>query len=188
MAERDGSTVPFPIERRERLVMIFHPRRTGFLLHYIIGATIVLIGFGSVMLTAAFMIVQNEISWMLTLTSFFIGSVIMAAVEIHRRSILYIITTWNIRVRTGIFRKRTSRVFYNQISDIRLMIGDERRRISMGDVEFYTHGNSERPALVFREVYSPDGIKELVTRFIKTTPPTPDWIHLLSDSSVTAKS
>ncbi len=181
MAASGISTVPFPAEKRERLVMIFHPRRTGFLVDYIIGAVIIMIGFISLLLTAAFMIEQNMISWILTLSSFYVGSLIMTVSEIHRKSILYIITTWNIRVRRGVFRKKTVRVFYNQISDIQIKVDDERRRIYMGDIEVYAHGDSQRPALVYRDVYSPDGIKELITRFIKTTPVPPDWAHILAE-------
>ncbi|NWF94577.1 MAG: PH domain-containing protein [Candidatus Thorarchaeota archaeon] len=170
--------VPFPPEKRERLVAILYPKRIGFLWAYVVGVIVFMVGFLSNVAASAGWIIHNELSWDISIIGLVAGALIVSEAETRRRSTLYIITTWNVRVRTGLLRKRTVRLFYDQIKEIRLQVDPQRRRISIGDLQFYSQAGGDTPVLVFRDVYSPDGIKELITRFIETTPSTPPWAHV----------
>ncbi|MHA2396065.1 MAG: hypothetical protein ACXAC0_05125, partial [Candidatus Thorarchaeota archaeon] len=54
----------------------------------------------------------------------------------------------------------------------------DERKVAMGDVEIYTSEDDEKPALVFDGVHNPDGVREIIQRFIETTPDPLPWAHL----------
>ncbi|RLI56098.1 MAG: hypothetical protein DRO93_11490 [Candidatus Thorarchaeota archaeon] len=170
--------VPVPPEQREKLVLILYPRRTGYLFHYVFGAVLILVGFTYNVLAAAGFVPYNETTWLLGLGSIGVGAAIMAAVEIRRRFTLYIVTTWNVRIRTGIFRRRTVRVFYDDIEQMETTASPEEQVVGMGDLEVYSRKIPDRPALVFRNMRNPEGIKEMIQRFVDTTPTPPPWSHI----------
>ncbi len=177
MSEGKAGT-PFPPEKRERLVIAFHPKRTGYIIDYIFGIIIFVVGLLSNVMMAAGWLVYTETSWGIGIAAIVLGGLITAAVEIHRRSVLYIITTWNVRARRGLFRKKTRRLFYDQISEIRFSIEGEKKPALTGDLEFYKRDQENTPSLVFYDTYSPDGLRELVLRFIGSTPTPPPWDHI----------
>ncbi len=107
--------VRLPPEQRERLILILHPRRVSFIFHYVLGSVLIVIGFMYYATTAGGWTAENWTSWLLSMASIIAGALIMAAVEMRRRFTLYIITSWNIRTRTGIIRRKTVRVFYDDI-------------------------------------------------------------------------
>ncbi|TFF91288.1 hypothetical protein EU545_04695 [Candidatus Thorarchaeota archaeon] len=165
-------------EDREKLITIYHPKRVRFLFLYILGAVILLIGFLYNALTAAQVLPYQEVIWYLANGAIFFGGGLMALVEAKRRLTLYVITTWNARVRTGILKRETQKTFYDQITRIETSIGPEDRTADAGDVCVYSVESGDEPEIVFSGIHNPEGIKILLERFVKTTGDPPVWDHV----------
>ncbi|MCF2137820.1 MAG: PH domain-containing protein [Candidatus Thorarchaeota archaeon] len=171
--------VPVAPEEREKLVLIIFPKRVGFLFYYVFGAVLILIGFLYNVATAGGWIFYNELSWIIGLCTIFVGAVIMAAVETRRRFILYIITTWNVRIRRGIIKRHTTRVFYDDIEYMETTASPEEKIAGMGNLFIYSRKVSTgEPALVFRDIYNPEGIREIIQRFVDTLSDPVPWSHI----------
>jgi len=168
----------FPREKRERLVLILHPQRASSIFYYVFGVTLFIVGFIFMVLTSYGTISSDILSWSLSSASMILGILIFIGAESRHLFTLYIITTWNVRVRTGIIRRQTTRVFYDQIVECRTTSHPEERRIGMGEVEICTSANRDGPALVFDEVHNPDGVREIISRFMQTIPTPLPWGHL----------
>jgi len=174
----DRTPQAFPREKKEQLVNIFYPKRASFIFFYVFGVVVFLVGLLFNVASAGEFIIYNYVSWYLGLASMFVGAFIVAWAESRRWFTLYIITTWNVRVRKGIFSRRTKRVFYDEITEVVSCGPSDERRIGMGDVEIYTASIEGGPTLVFDGVHNPDGIKEIINRFIQTIPDPLHWGHL----------
>jgi hypothetical protein len=167
-----------PREKREQLVNIFYPKRASFIFFYVFGVVVFIVGLGFNVASAADFIIYDYVSWFLGLAAMIFGIVLVAWAESRRWFTLYIVTTWNVRVRTGILSRNTKRVFYDEMTDVISSGPTDERRIGMGDVEVYSNSVEGEPALIFDGVHNPDGIKELILRFILTVPDPPHWAHL----------
>ncbi len=165
-------------EKKERLVNIFYPKRASFIFFYVFGTVVFIVGLGFNVVSAADFIIHNIVSWTLGLAAMIFGIIIVMWAESRRWFTLYIITTWNVRVRRGVFRRRTVRVFYDEIMNVHCSGPPAERRVGMGDVEIFSSANETSPALVFDGVHNPDGIKEIILRFIMTIPDPLPWAHL----------
>lgn len=176
MSESDDYT-PFPAEKRERLVYIFYTKRASFLFFYVFGTILFLTGTSFMVATAAGVIVRNFISWTIGLASMFLGVFIVVWAEAKRYYNLYIITTWNIRIRTGFVNRRTKRLFFDQISRVETTSDIEERVAGMGDVLVYKKDHDD-PYINFDGVHNPDGVAEIIRRFVKTVDYPPDWDHI----------
>ncbi len=174
----ESNTTPFPPEKRERLVMIIHPKRASLIFFYAFSVVMVIIGVSFMSATAYGMISTNSLYWNIGAATIVIGIIIFAITEIRRQFQLYIITTWNVRVRTGFVRKKTKRVFYDEITECRISINPEEKNVDLGNVEICTKKNEHEPVLIFEEVDNPDGIREIITRFVQTIPDPLPWGHL----------
>ncbi len=173
------SPVPkFPSEKRERLVLILHPKRASFIFYYVFGVVLFVIGLVFMILASFGTISHNTLSWTLSLSAMVFGVFLIVGAETRHYFTLYIITTWNVRVRKGIFRRKTTRVFYDEIAICRTNSNPEEKRVGMGDVEICTTKSDEKPAIIFDEVHNPEGVKEIITRFIKSLPDPLPWEHL----------
>jgi hypothetical protein len=91
------------------------------------------------------------------------------------------VTTWNIRIRTGYINKKTTRVFYDEITKIATASEPVEEAINQGDVVVYSIKSKNGPALVFEGVHNPHGIREVIHRFMETTPKPPPWSHISRD-------
>lgn len=131
--------------------------------------------------TAYGAISSNLISWLLGSATIILGIFLFAGTEMKRFFTMYIITTWNVRVRRGIFRRKTNRIFYDEISECRTTIYPDEQRVGMGDVEICSDGPKGAPALIFQEVANPDGVREIISKFIQTIPHPLPWGHLERD-------
>ncbi|MFW9794359.1 MAG: PH domain-containing protein [Candidatus Thorarchaeota archaeon] len=165
-------------EKKERLVNIFYPKRASFIFYYVFGTVIFVVGLGFNVVSAADFIIHNIVSWTLGLLAMILGIILVIWAESRRWFTLYIITTWNVRVRTGIFRRQTVRLFYDEITNVHSCGPPDERRVGMGDVEIFSSSDESNPALVFDGVHNPDGIKEIIMRFIMTIADPPPWVHL----------
>ncbi len=165
-------------ENREKLVAIFHPKRVRFLFFYILGAVILLIGLSYNALTAAQIIPYQQLIWFLANGAIFFGAALIIQVEAKRRLILYVITTWNARVKKGILKRHTEKVFYDQVTCIDTSIGPEDRKADAGDVCIYSVESLDEPEIVFKGIHNPEGIKILLERFVETTRNPPVWNHV----------
>ncbi len=161
----------------EELVVKFHPQRVSRLFHYILGILIFLVGLVFMIMSSASYVPWTERAWELGIMALFGGSAIVTYSELRRRDTLYIITTWNVRVRKGLVRKSTRRVFFNEIKHVAVSGSQDERLAGQGDVEIYVE-QDDAPELVFESVYNPDGVKEIVNRFIQTTPDPVPWNHI----------
>jgi hypothetical protein len=177
-AMTEKSPKAFPREKKERLVNIFYPKRASFIFFYVFGTVVFIVGLGFNVASAGEFIIYNYISWYLGLAAMIFGIALVIWAESRRWFTLYIITTWNVRVRKGIFSRKTKRVFYDEITDIISCGPTDERRIGMGDVEIYTSTVEGGPALIFDGVHNPDGVKEIISRFVQTIPEPLHWDHL----------
>ncbi|MHA1943967.1 MAG: PH domain-containing protein [Candidatus Thorarchaeota archaeon] len=167
-----------PSEKKERLVNIFYPKRASFIFYYVFGVVVFIAGLGFNVASAANFIIYDLLAWTLGLAAMIFGILLVSWAESRRWFTLYIVTTWNVRVRRGIFSRTTVRVFYDEITDVHCSGPPDERRVGMGDVEIYSGGDNAKPTLVFDGVHNPDGIKEMILRFIMTIPDPPSWAHL----------
>jgi hypothetical protein len=169
---------PFPPEKRERLVIIFHPKRVSLIFFYVISVVMVITGVGFMSATAYGAIPASEVAWNLGSGAILFGIFLFTGTEMRRFFTLYIVTTWNVRIRTGFIRRKTIRLFYDEISECRTAIYPQERRIGMGDVEIFSSKVKNGPTIVFEEVENPEGVREIISKFIETIPYTIPWSHI----------
>ena len=174
----DTSETPFPRDKRERLVIIFHPKRVSLIFLYVFSVVLIMIGVGFMSATAYGAIPPSELAWNLGSGAIIGGIFLFTATETKRSYTQYIITTWNVRIRKGVFRPKTTRLFYDEISECRTAIYPQEKRIGMGDVEICSSKVKNGPTLVFEEVENPDGVREIITRFMQTIPYPLHWSHI----------
>lgn len=174
-----GSVRPkFPPDKRERLVLILHPQRASSIFYYVFSVVLFIVGLTFMVLESYGTISGDLLSWSLSSASMILGLLLFVGAESRHFFTLYIITTWNVRVRRGIIRRQTTRVFYDEITECRATGNPEEKRVGMGHVEICTQANKEGPVLVFDEVHNPDGVREIISRFMQTIPTPLPWEHL----------
>ena len=171
----------FPKELRERLVIIIHPKRTSMILFYVFSFVLTIIGITFMSATAYGAIPLTLISWTLGNGAIIAGPVLFMLTEVRRYFTLYIITTWNVRIRKGIFWRKTTRIFYDEISECKTTIYPDERRVGMGDVEICSNKTNNGPEIIFEEIENPDGIREIISRFMQTIPFPLPWAHIKRD-------
>jgi hypothetical protein len=148
---------------------------------YVFSVVLIISGVGFMIATAYGAIDSSFLSWAMGNSAILFGVLLFTRTEMKRFYTMYIITTWNIRVRKGIFRRRTQRLFYDEISECRTAIYPQERRIGMGDVEICSKKKTDGPALIFEEVENPDGVREIISKFVETIPSPLPWGHLERD-------
>ncbi len=168
-------------KKRERLVAIYHPKRGSTIFNYVLGFVAFILGLGANVIASASIVEFGFVSWMLGLFSMAFGLALVLWTETRRRHILYIVTTWNIRIRTGYINKKTSRTFYDEITKVVTYSEPVEEAINQGDVVIYSVESKDEPALVFEGVHNPHGIREVILRFMATTPKPPPWSHIPRD-------
>ncbi|MGQ4912385.1 MAG: hypothetical protein ACP6KW_09475 [Candidatus Thorarchaeota archaeon] len=173
----EDSVKTFPPEKRERLVYIFYAKRAAFLFYYVLGTAVALIGVIFMVTTAYGIVASTLLSWYLGLGAMFGGSALIILAEVKKRYRLYILTTWNVRVRTGVVNRKTERVFYDQIVKVEATSDREEELAEMGDVCIYKD-EDQPPSLVFTGIHNPDGVVEIIRRFVQTVKDPPDWDHI----------
>ena len=169
---------PFSADKRERLVSIFYPKRASFIFYYVFGTVVFIVGTGFMTITSYGGLGRDLVSWSLSAGAMIFGIFLVSLAESRRWFTLYIITTWNVRVRKGVFSRKTKRVFYDEIAILHCSGPPAERKVGMGNIEIYTSADDEKPALVFDGVHNPDGVREIIQRFIETTPDPLPWAHL----------
>ena len=172
---------PAPRKKRERLVAIYHPKRGSTIFNYVLGFVVFILGLGANVIASADFVEYNFISWVLGLFAMMFGLTLVLWTETRRRYILYIVTTWNIRIRIGYINKRTTRVFYDEITKVVTTSEPVEKAINQGDVVVYSVKSKDEPALVFEGVHNPHGIREVILRFVATTSKPPAWSHIPRD-------
>ena len=165
-------------KKQERLVAIYHPKRGSTIFNYVLGFVVFILGLGANVIASANFVEFDLVSWILGMFSMAFGLALVLWTETRRRYILYIVTTWNIRIRTGYISKRTTRVFYDEITKVVTASEPVEKAINQGDVVVYSVKSKEEPALVFAGVHNPHGIREVILRFVATTSEPPSWSHI----------
>lgn len=173
-----GQDSKFPSDRRERLVLILHPKRASSIFYYVFAVSLFIIGLFFMILTSYGAIIRNIDAWTLSSLAMIFGVTLLTWAETRHYFTLYIITTWNVRVRKGIFRRRTTRVFYDEITECQTTSQPDEKRVGMGDVEVFSSRIDGKPAIIFDEVHNPDGVREIIMRFVRTIPDPLPWGHL----------
>ncbi len=177
----DTTTTPFPPEKKERLVIIFHPKRVSLIFFYVFSVALIIMGVLFMSASTFGAIPPTFISWALGNAAILFGILLFARTEMKRTFTLYIITTWNVRIRTGVFRRQTIRLFYDEISECRTSAHPEEQRVGMGDVEICSSKASNGLVLIFEEIENPEGVREIIMKFIDTIPYPLPWSHLERD-------
>ncbi len=173
-----SSQEPFPADKRERLVSIFYPKRASFIFYYVFGTVVFIVGLGFMTVTSYGGLGGDTISWSISAGAMVFGILLVVLAESRRWFTLYIITTWNVRVRKGVLSRKTKRVFYDEITILHCSGPPDERKVGMGDVEIFTSEDDDAPALVFDGVHNPDGVREIINRFVQTIPDPLPWDHL----------
>jgi len=167
-----------PAEKREKLISITYTKRAAFLIYYVVAGVVSGIGLLSNVMMAAQFVIHDMLAWILGMGALFAGVFLIWLVEVKRRFTLYIITTWNVRIRRGIISRTTTRVFYDEILSVKTSISPDEKTALMGDVRIYKTDSPDEPALVFTSVHNPEGIREVICRFIQSTPQPLPWSHI----------
>jgi membrane protein YdbS with pleckstrin-like domain len=168
----------FPPDKKERLVLILHPKRVTSIFYYTLSVVLFIVGLIFMALTSFGLIIRDVEAWYLSSLSMIFGFFLFLWAESRHFFILYIITTWNVRIRKGIFRRHTTRVFYDEITECRTNSDPGEKRVGMGDVEICTSRANESPMIIFNEVQNPEGVREIINRFIQTIPDPLPWSHI----------
>ncbi|MFW9920102.1 MAG: PH domain-containing protein [Candidatus Thorarchaeota archaeon] len=161
----------------EILIAKFHPRRTSSLFFYIFGVVVFVVGWVFMIASSADFIEFTLVAWISGIWAMVVGILSIIWREIIRRYTLYIITSWNLRVRRGYRRKRTKRVFYDEISDVKIIANTEDRMVNQGDIQIFVKDEAE-PVITFYSIDNPRGIYELIQRMLRTVPEPYPWSHL----------
>ncbi|MHA1614670.1 MAG: PH domain-containing protein [Candidatus Thorarchaeota archaeon] len=177
----DTTTTPFPPEKKERLVIIFHPKRVSLIFFYVFSVVLIVMGVAFLSASTYGAIPPTLTSWVLGNAAIIFGILLFARTEVKRNFTLYIITTWNVRIRTGIFKRQTTRLFYDEISECRTAIYPDEERVGMGGVEICSKKSGNEAVIIFEEVENPDGVREIITKFMDTIPYPLPWNHLERD-------
>lgn len=177
MSEKSSET-SFPASKRERLVAVFNPKRVSYIFYYVFSFVLFIIGLTFMVATAQGAILRDFESWILSSIAMIVALFLFVWAESRHFFTLYIITTWNVRIRKGVFKRRTIRVYYDDISECRTTSDPEEKRVGMGDVEICSKRAKENPVIVFDEVHNPDGVREIISRFIQTIPDPIPWSHM----------
>lgn len=148
---------------------------------YVFSVVLIIIGVSFMSATAYGAIPPTLISWTLGNGAIIVGIILFALTEMRRFFTLYIITTWNVRVRKGIILRKTTRVFFDEITECKTTIYPDERRLDMGDVEIYSSKVKNGSTLIFQEIENPDGIREIISRFMQTIPYPLPWGHIDRD-------
>jgi hypothetical protein len=175
MSSTSGVRLP-PIER-ERLIAVFHPKRISLLFQYAIAGAIFFSSFLFYISSAGGFIGVNPISWFFGIFAMCFSILLASYVELQHRNEMLILTTWNVRARKGIIHKITKRVFYDDISNIDVEMNSEERVAGVGNIKIFGN-NKEEPLIEIDDIYNPNGISEIILRFIRTTPEVTPWVHL----------
>ncbi|MHA1637012.1 MAG: PH domain-containing protein [Candidatus Thorarchaeota archaeon] len=171
-----SSSVETPTER-ECLIAKYSSRRLSSLIYYVIGTILFSFGYIFMITSSASIVDYNITAWYLGLFSMSFGSLIMVIAELRRRYSLYIITTWNVRTRTGFWNKTTARVYYDDIERIEVDSDPEEVKVNQGDVLIFVKGEAD-PAIIFDAIAYPLGALEIIRRFKETIPDPIPWSHL----------
>ena len=177
----DTPETPLPPEKRERLVIIFHPKRVSLIFLYVISVVSIVTGVGFMSATAYGAITSSELAWNLGSSAILFGIFLFTGTEMNRFFTLYIITTWNVRVRKGIIKRKTTSLFYDEISECRSAIFADEHRVGMGVLEICSSKVKNGPTLIFEEIENPDGVREIISKFIQTIPYPLPWGHIERD-------
>jgi hypothetical protein len=163
--------------QREQLITTFRPKRISSLFNYISGAIFVAVGLVFMIGSSAGFVAFSFIAWFLGLGAIVFGSLVMVWTELKRRSTLYVITDWNVRVRTGYLNRTTRRVFYDEISSVEIQTDAQDEIADQGKLEIYVEGDDD-PALSLGAVENPYGIREIILRFKETSREPVPWAHI----------
>ena len=175
-----NSSIDFPAlpPKKERLVAIYHPKRGSTIFNYVFGFVVFILGLGANVIASANFVEYDFVSWALGLFAMIFGLTLVLWTETRRRYILYIVTTWNIRIRTGYINRKTVRVFYDEVTKVVTDSEPVEEAINQGDVVMYSVKSKDKPALIFEGVHNPHGIREVILRFMATTSEPPPWAHI----------
>jgi len=177
----DNTMTPFPPEKKEKLVIIFHPKRVSLIFFYVFSVVLIVMGVAFMSASTYGAIPTTFTSWALGNAAIIFGILLFTRTEVKRNFTLYIITTWNVRIRTGIFKRQTTRLFYDEISECRTAIYTDAQRVGMGDVEICSKKSGNKAVIVFEEIENPDGVREIIIKFMDTIPYPLPWNHLERD-------
>lgn len=162
----------------ERLIAIIYKSRTANVINYVIGTILAFVGLMFNVTTAARFVEYTFVAWSIGLSAIIAGALIIAYSEIIRKKTKYIITSWNVRVRKGFMDKSSTRIFYDEISQVKVTTNIENRRVEMGDLAIYTKDKPDQPVMVWEDIPNPDGVREIIMRFINTTSEPTPWSHI----------
>lgn len=173
-----GPDFEVPPEKRERLLMVIHPKRAAFLIYYILGIVAFVTSLIFNVVTAGLYVPYNLYSWLIGISALVFAVVLVTWTELRKRRTYYLITTWNVRVRKGLIKKTTTRIFYDEIDRVETESNPEERMVGMGNVKIYPKWQKDKPYLVIDGIGNPDGIRELIVIMMNNTPATPPWDHI----------
>ncbi len=163
--------------QHEILIAKFHPKRISSLVFYVFGFIVFIVGWVFMIASSVQFVEFSLVAWIAGICAMAAGIGTIIWREVKRRYTLYIITSWNVRVRKGYLKKRTTRVFYDDISDVRIIANIQDRIVNQGDIQIFANGEDE-PAIIFYSIENPRGIYELIQRMLRTVQAPYPWSHI----------
>jgi hypothetical protein len=161
----------------EKLIAAYHTKRVAALVYYILGVVVFIIGLVFMITSSVHYIAFTLVAWYLGMASLIIGVVLITWAELKRGYTTYIVTTWNVRIKKGYLNSVTTRVFYDEISSVKVSVEPEDVQAGQGNILIYTE-DMDTPTLVFDSVHNPAGVHELISRFLVTIPDPVPWEHI----------
>ena len=176
MSSSSGVRIP-PIEN-ERLITIFRPKRISLLFQYALAGVIFFSSFLFYISVAGGFIDVTPTAWMSGIFAMAFAVVLASWIEWQHRNTMLILTTWNVRMRKGIYHKTTKRIFYDDITNVEVDMSSEGRVAGVGSIKIYGNLEEDNPLIEINDIYNPNGVSEIILRFIRTTPEETPWAHL----------
>ncbi|MHA2161284.1 MAG: PH domain-containing protein [Candidatus Thorarchaeota archaeon] len=174
---------PYKPKEQERLIAIYHPKRVASLIYYVLGVISFFIGVLANIAGSAQFVEYSEVTWYLGIAAIVFGVLLISWAEIRRFHRLYVITTWNVRIRTGYWNKKTKRIFYDDISSVNISSDSDDRAVNQGDIEIFGQSD-DNPYIVFVRVHNPIGVSEIIKRFLDTIPDPLPWAHIVKEDDI----
>ena len=163
--------------QKEMLIAKYYTKRAASLFNYILGVIVFILGWSFMVMSSIHFLEATLLAWYIGLWAMTIGSLLIIWAEIRRKYTLFAITSWTVRKRIGYIKQQTTRIFLDEISDIKTNIDPDERIVNQGDVEVYVEGEDD-PALIFQAIDNPRGALEIIRRLIQTLPEEVPWSHI----------
>jgi uncharacterized membrane protein YdbT with pleckstrin-like domain len=150
----------------EKILAKFHPTRLGYIKFYVVAFILFVLGallyFSQTLKLIVFSAYHQYAIYPVLLGLFF---VIIPEVKIRLQT--YIITTYRVIDRAGIFNISENVVYWNKIASTNISQSVFDRIFDIGSIDMWSMGGSEEPEITLVKIANVKKVQELIDRLIE---------------------